>query len=488
MVNCHVEGGDACETYAWQMVEFLEDTINNTQFGGRIMTKLTKIFWGALLVALVAMLPFQAIAQEFNWKQFEGSTIVVNFPAHLAHDRWIELFPEFEELTGIKVEVDRMNYMRMRDSQLLEFSKPQGDYDVIVMVGPISKTEYAQSGYLTDLEPFLDDPNLTFPEYDFDDFIDAYVTVQGIVCLDCKGKDIYLGGGPDTQTHLYAIPASSETSIFAYRKDLFEEYDLEVPDTWDEVLELSKFFYENVDGVYGLTMRGESGHQAGAAWLNFADPFGVKMFDDNWEPQFTTEKSIEVLNFIKQLVDYGPPGIPGFSVGAADNAFLQGQAAMYFDHSRIAGLVRDPEQSTVVGKVGYAITPIAENRLSETGGFGVAIPSNSQNKEAAWLFITWMTSKDVEKRLAEQGVQLTDRMSILMDPDLQAKFAEYAVIAQQEPNPDWRPAIAQFPEIETQYFGVAVNQVMTGEKTPEEAMEAIMEPVRKILEEAGYYD
>lgn len=449
------------------------------------MKRVGTIFCMTILIIAIGLI---SSASAFDWRRFEGTTIVINFPAHLAHDRWIELIPEFEEMTGIKVEVDRMNYMRMRDKQLLEFSKPVGDYDVIVMVGPISKTEYATSGYLVPLESYIEDPELTFPEYDFDDFIKAYVDVQGTVCLDCKGKDIYLGGGPGSDTHLYAIPASSETSIFAYRKDLFEEHNLEVPDTWDEVAELAKFFYENVDGVYGLTMRGESGHQAGAAWLNFADPFGVKMFDENWEPQFMTRESIEVLEFIKKMVEYGPPGIPGFSVGAADNAFLQGQAAMYFDHSRIAGLVRDPEQSTVVGKVGYSITPKKVNRLAETGGFGVAIPSNSQNKEAAWFFITWMTSKDVEKRLADQGVQLTDRMSILMDPELQAKFAEYEVLTRQEPDPDWRPAIAEFPEIETQYFGVAVNQVMTGEKTPEEAMQSIMEPVKKILQEGGYYD
>lgn len=443
---------------------------------------------GTLCFALIIVLSLISSASAFDWKKYEGETIVINFPAHLAHDKWIELIPEFEEMTGINVEVDRMQYMRMHDKQLLELGKPVGDYDVIAIVGPLWKTQYAMAGQLTPLEPFLEDPEMTFPEYDFDDFIEAYVTVQGIVCLDCKGKDIYLGGGPDTETHLYAIPASSETSIFAYRKDLFEEYDLEVPDTWDDVLELSKFFYENVDGVYGLTMRGEAGHQAGAAWLNFADPFGVKMFNDEWEPTFNTPEALEVLEYMKKMVEYGPPGIPGFDVGAADNAFLQGQAAMYFDHSRIAGLVRDPNQSTVVGKVGYAITPKKVNRLAETGGFGVAIPNNSQNKEAAWFFVTWMTSKDVEKRLADQGVQLTDRMSILMDPELQAKFAEYEVLTRQEPNPDWRPAIAEFPEIETQYFGVAVNQVMTGEKTPEEAMQGILEPIKKILQEAGYYD
>jgi len=184
------------------------------------MKRIGTIFCVTILIIAIGML---SSASAFNWRRFEGKTIVINFPAHLAHDKWIELIPEFEEMTGIKVEVDRMNYMRMRDKQLLEFSKPVGDYDVIAMVGPISKTGYAKSGYLVPLEPFIEDPELTFPEYDFDDFIKAYVDVQGRVCLDCKGKDIYLGGGPGTDTHLYAIPASSETSIFAYRKDLFEK-------------------------------------------------------------------------------------------------------------------------------------------------------------------------------------------------------------------------------------------------------------------------
>lgn len=430
----------------------------------------------------------QAVSEGgFNWQQFKGSTIVVNFPVFMAFNKWIELIPEFEKKTGIKVEVDQMQYMRMHDKQLLELGKkPHGDYDVISIVGPLWKTEYAKAGYLTPLGPFINNPKLTFPGYDFDDFNKALVTAQGKVCLECKGTQIYLGGGPGTNTKLYAIPASSEISVFAYRKDLFEKYNLKVPETWDEVEKAAKFFYENVPGVYGLTFRGASGHQAVHAWLNFADPFGAKMFGPNWEITFTNPEAIEVLNFMKRMVKYGPPGIPSFDAGANANTFLEGKAAMFFDFSRIAGMVRDPKQSKVVGKVGYAVTPKKKNRLSETGGFAVAIPANSKNKEAAWLFITWMTSKEVEKKLAKDGVQLVDRVSILMDPELQAMFPEYKVLAKQKLDPNWRPAIAELPEIENQYFGVAINQVLTGQKTPEEAMQEIVEPIKNILREGGY--
>ena len=38
------------------------------------------------------------------------------------------------------------------------------------------------------------------------------------------------------------------------------------------------------------------------------------------------------------------------------------------------------------------------------------------------------------------------------------------------------------------YWAIAINQVLTGEKTPEEAMAGIKEPVREIMKRAGYYD
>jgi len=453
--------------------------------------------WKVLVSSFIGVLlavGLTVYATGFDWRQFEGTTIVVNFPAHFAYDAWTQLIPEFEELTGINVEVDRMYYGNMRTKQLLEFSKPVGEYDLIAMVGPLTKTEYAYAGYLEPLEPLMAREDLLYPEWDFDDFIDKLVTVQGVVCLDCKGRDIYLGGGEGSDTRLFAVPASSEVAIFAYRKDLFEQYGLETPSTLQEVLELSKFFYDNVPGVYGLTMRGASGHQAGHAFLNFATLRGAKLFSDSWEPLFTSEPVLDVLKYMAEVVKYGPPGIPTFDAGGNDNAFLQGQAAMYYDHSRIATLVRDPNQSVVGGKVAYAMLPLWEgierDVYGETGGFGVAIPANSAHKEAAFLFMQWMTSKQVERELADMGVQIVDRYSIMADPHYQELFPEYKILADlvAKADPDWRPAIPQWPEIETQYFGVAVNEVLTGAKTPEEAMEHIVEPVRQILEEAGYYE
>ena len=51
------------------------------------------------------------------------TTIVVNFPAHPHYDAAKKLIPEFEKETGIKVEIDTLQYLRMHDKQVLEIGK-----------------------------------------------------------------------------------------------------------------------------------------------------------------------------------------------------------------------------------------------------------------------------------------------------------------------------------------------------------------------------
>lgn len=431
----------------------------------------------SIMVASI-LLAIPVIAEDFDWGQFEGTTIVANFPSHFHYNAAMKVIPEFEKLTGIKVEVDMLQYVKMHEKQVLEMSKPEGDYDVISLVC-MWKTEYAVGDMLLQLEPFFEDPALAVPDYDFDDLVKAYVDNTGRV----GGDKIYMGG-PGSK--LYAVPFGAETSILVYRKDLFEEHNIKVPDTYDDVRAAAKFFAENVDGVYGLTMRGASGHQATHGYLLHADPFGAKVFDADWNPTLTSAESIATLEFMKEMVQYGPPGIAGFGYDGQCNAFLEGMAAMYIDNNAIAAATRNPEKSKVVGKVGFALHPQEKTRLSETGGFGIGIPANAKNPEAAFLFIQWLTMKAQDKKVVEAG-GAPFRMSTLNDPDLQATHPEFAVMLEQLPfaDPDWRPIIPQWGEI-NQTIGVAVNQVLTGEKEPMEAMEAITEPITTIVKKAGY--
>ena len=431
--------------------------------------------------AVLALLLFVAgSGQASPYAKYAGTTLVINFPNIAYYEYAIKVIPEFTKETGIKVEIDKLEYMKMRDKQLLELSKPKGDYDLISYV-IMWKTEYVSKGLLAPLAPFFANPALADPAYDPSDLVPAYLQAIGMV----GGKKGYL---PGPTAALYGVPFGSETSMFAYRKDIFDKYGWKVPKTYDEMLKLCRLVKEKEPGMGGLTMRGEAGHQVQHAWFCHLTPYGGEAFDDNWEPAFQKPPSINAIKTMIEIVKTGPPGIPTFAYGSMTDAFLLGKAAMYLDNTALPGQVRDPNKSKVIGKVGYALHPKAVRYSTETGGFGIAIPANSSKKEAAFLLLQWLTSKAADRKITTFGA-MPNRLSTLKDPGLQKEYPEFPAILEnlKYANPDWRPLIAEWPEISMQYVGIALNEAITGKKTPEKAMNDILDPVKKIMEKGGYY-
>lgn len=414
-----------------------------------------------------------------RYAPFKGQTIVVNVPAHPHYDVAMKLVPEFTRATGIKVELDRMQYLRMKDKQLLEMSKSKGDYDVIAYV-VMWKTEYVKKGLLTELEPLMANKELADPTYDSKDLVPGYYENIGLV----GGKKGYL---PGPGAKLYGIPFGAETSVLAYRKDIFEKHGLTPPATYGEMMRTARIIKEKEPGMGGLTSRGQSGHQVTHAWLLHFNPLGGKVFGDDWQPLFNQAEGVKALATLKEIVDTGPAGIPSFGFGEMMNAFLLGQSAMYLDTIAVFGQVNDPKKSQVAGKVGYALHPKGVRHSSQTGGFGLGIPANSAKKEAAYLFIEWMTSKMQDVALARMGANAS-RMSTLEDPEVKAQFPEYELLKRQlaYADPDWRPIIPEWDQISSQVLGVHLSEALTGQRSPEDALAACLPKVSEIMRKGGY--
>ena len=99
------------------------------------MTDLTRRFGTAITATvLTGLMSTTAIAQDGPYAPYEGTTLVVNFPAHPHYDAVLNVLPEFTEQTGIEVEVDQLEYLKMRERQTLELTKDEGDYDLISYV------------------------------------------------------------------------------------------------------------------------------------------------------------------------------------------------------------------------------------------------------------------------------------------------------------------------------------------------------------------
>ena len=433
----------------------------------------------SLVAAAAALCMAAGAALADPYAPYKGETLVVNFPAHPHFNAVMKVLPRFMKETGINVEVDQLQYLKMRERQNLVLTKPKGDYDLIAYV-VFSKADYVYADQVEPLARFFMNPKLADPSYDPEDLIDGYVQNIGVA----GGKKGYLPGPTGA---LFGIPFGSETSVFGYRKDIFEKHGLKVPETYDELLDLTCRIPELEPGMGGLASRGKSGHQASHAFLLHLAPLGGRVLDDNWNPIVNNEAGVQAGEALKTILDCGPEGGTSFGFAEAKNAFLQGQAAMFLDSTVVAGEVDNPEKSKVVGKVGWAPHPMGVRRGSQTGGFGIAIPKNAQNKDAAFLLMQWLTSKKADKMIALEGGN-PSRFSTHADPDVNAKFPHMQIFGEalKHADPDWRPIIPVWGKINSD-LGTTLSKALTGEMSVKEALDAVADRTRGIMDEAGYY-
>jgi len=433
---------------------------------------------GAAITVFGAAFPFTGAQAQNRHAKYAGKTVVFSIPSHPHYDAMLKILPEFTKETGIKVETDKLAMGRMKEKQLLEMAKPSGDYDLACYV-VMWKTEYVAKNLILPLQPLFDNAALADPSYDMKDIVPIYLENLGLV----GGPKGYLAG-PGAK--LYGIPYGAETSVLAYRRDIFAKHNLKPPENYDEFRKLLHVIKDK-EGIGALTSRGQAGHQVVHAWLLHLNPLGGGVFDEHWKPRFNDKAGVEALKFLQEVVATGPAGIPGFGQGESNTAFLQGQAAMYLDSTSLAGLVNDPSKSKVVGNVSWALHPKGVRRSSQSGGLGLAIPKNAKNAEAAFLLMQWLTSKKQDKAVTMVG-GAPMRNSTLRDADAVRKYPEFItfVEALKYSNPDWRPIIAVWDKINVQALGVGLSEALTGKKPAEQALNDMVPQVTAIMREAGY--
>ena len=433
---------------------------------------------GTTITVFGAGLPFSGVQARSRYAKYAGKTVVFSIPAHPHYDAMLKILPEFTKETGIKVETDKLAMSRMKDKQLLEMAKPSGDFDLGCYV-VMWKGEYVSKNLIRPLEPFFADPALADPAYDMKDIVPIYLENLGLV----GGPKGYLAG-PGAK--LYGIPYGAETSVLAYRRDIFAKHNLKPPETYDDFRRLLRVLKDK-EGIGALASRGQAGHQVVHAWLLHLNLLGGSVFDDKWRARFNDKAGVEALKFLQEVVATGPAGIPGYGQGESNTAFLQGQAAMYLDSTSIAGLVNDPSKSKVVGNVSWALHPKGVRRASQSGGLGLAIPKNAKNAEAAFLLLQWLTSKAQDKAVTMVG-GAPMRNSTLRDDEAVRKHPEFVAFieALKHSNPDWRPIIPAWDKINVQALGVGLSEALTGKKSAEQALDDLVPQVNAIMREAGY--
>jgi ABC-type glycerol-3-phosphate transport system substrate-binding protein len=363
-------------------------------------------------------------ASKFNWKRFSGQSINAFFDSHPWQQAVQPLIPEFEKLTGIKVNVTVLPESQFYNRALLGLGAKPAQFDVyfqdLVDFGYKAWT----NGWLEPLDPYVHNKSLTdAATLDLGDFFPKFL--DGFRLPNSKsGK-------------LYGIPITVETYVIFYRKDLFQQHKINAASlkTVDDWLAATQHLAPKLksQGIYGAVLRGKSDQlidQIDGMALDFwgNKPYierRLNYFDKSWHPMFTRPQVVKALATWAAVEKLGPPGITAYDWNSCVTKFQQGRAATFwFDASLFASIFEDPKQSRVVGKVGYALVPSgAKGQAPKTAfwNWGLGIPKNARNKQAAWYFIQWATTKQMGQRTALKTYAPT-RKSTWKNPAIVKKF------------------------------------------------------------------
>ncbi len=382
-----------------------------------------------------------------------------------------EALREYGELNGIEVEIVEAPYNNLFEKEVLDMSQGTGLYDVILLDDPWF-TQFAESGWLSDLTPFFEAKGES-------GLSDDFIPTSAAICRH-----------PYATGTVYAMPFFGNAQMFFYRADLFEKYGVSgAPKTWDEAYAVMQKITEQEKGVYGYVLRGQQGNPVVANFMPVFWSFGGDMFsDDNSKVQIDTPEALAALKFFLKLKDVSPPGAESFNAQQLATHMLQGTGAATINWPAFVPQFEDPKQSRVVGKIGYASIPSGTAKgSSEIGHWIAAVPAGSKNKERAFDFIYWATSAAQQKAFALKLGTPPTRKSIFTDPELTAKpeFKHYPILMEAIANSTPRPRIANWNEVENT-FGVYLSMAVAGQISPEEALAKSQEEVEKLMQKAGY--
>jgi len=384
-----------------------------------------------------------------------------------------KLLPDFEkENPGIRVNIDAMPYDAMRDKILASFMAPKATYDVIIVDNPWMD-EFVSGNFL---EP-LDQRIKGIPDYDFEDFVKPV-------------RDIGVVGGK-----VYGVPFYNYAVGLIVRQDLFDDpayrdayqrkygKPLAPPTTLEDYIRIAQFFKEQSGGkIYGVAMQPQRGYKVFEEWKNWLYAAGGDLLDDQGNVILDRPEAVRALElYIEMYKTAAPPNSLNWGFDEALRSMAAGEAAMMMSYNWMLPTLNNPQgpAGALAGKFALYEVPGGKAVL---GAWYWAIPHNAPNKDASWRFISWITSKRVERQRVILGGAPV-RVSAMQDPEVWSKgFGQAYYETVLKILEDSAP-LARGPKAEEiiQVVGTELNAAVAGEKTAEQALKDAAAQVRKIL-------
>jgi multiple sugar transport system substrate-binding protein len=174
-------------------------------------------------------------------------------------------------------------------------------------------------------------------------------------------------------------------------------------DTWDGVLKAARALKANGVTKYPLIWSWQQAEALICDYATLLGAFGGTFLDGSGKPAFQNGGGVQALEFMHQSITDGLTNPTSTQSLEEDvrRVFSAGQASMAMNWTYMFGMANDPKQSQVPGQVEVLQTPSGPGgRPGVNGSMALALSAESKNQDAAWKYITYLTSQPVQNNFA----------------------------------------------------------------------------------------
>jgi multiple sugar transport system substrate-binding protein len=390
----------------------------------------------------------------------------------------------YEEETGIKVTIVQEPWGSFGDRFFTEMAAGGDAWDMV-----IGDSQWlgqgATQGHYVDMTDFL--------------------VGEGIADTVTEATLTYYGEYPTGSGSYWAFPTEGDADGWAYRKDLFEDpdemaafeaeygYPLAVPETYDELMDIAKFFTRPDDGLYGVAIYTQKDYDAITMGVeNTMFSWGGSWQDENnnAEGVVNSKEAIEAVQFYRDLYECCQvPGLSNAFFTETNDAMIGGQAVMIMNYFAFFPALANPDINPHAAGTGFFPNPAGPygDRSAALGGQGMSIISyiSDERQEASKDFIRWFAQEEVQAKWAELGGYTCNTNVLQTEEFLNATPFNPAFATTMTFVKDfWNiPIYGELLEITQRELS---SFIVEGVGTAEEAMNTIAEEHQQILEDGGY--
>jgi len=301
------------------------------------------------------------------------------------------LLTEFnKKYPKITVNIQSIVYDQIRDKIVASFQAPTPTYDLAIIDNPWMG-DFAKAGFLKPLDGYIKNT----PNYDYQDFS---APLRAIGEVDAK---------------TYGVPFYNYGLGLIYRTDLLKAAGLTEPTTLAELATAAKKL--TTPKRAGIAMQPQRGYKAFEEWGNYLDAAGGSIYGSDGKVHLNTPEAKTALNtYIQMYKTSAPKNSLNWAFDEALRAVSSDKAAMMVSYNWMLPTLNKQggPAGPLAGKFKLATMPGGKQIL---GLWDWAIPANSKVSDAAWAFISWLTSKEGEAaRVSAGGAPV--RTSVLTDP------------------------------------------------------------------------